>query len=398
MAQFDLKVWVQDKSREVITRDGRPVRIVCWDSPNKTFPIVGFVKNEEEIFVWDCFGYCREGHIERDVDLVFADAKENLSDDSIRKGLIGHLKECRKNTRSEVMLGEYAKWIAWLEKQKEKNFNNNFPSFDEAQGTAFIRKQGEQNHTDKVEPKFNAGDWVKAISSGNIFKILSVNEGLYHVLCYDGVEANYPIEDVDYDLVYWTIQDAKDGDILMANAPFIFNGNLEGGIGCPGAHCGINTLGKFQIPKYQEHWTGHTTTPATKEQRDLLFQKMKEAGYEWDAEKKELKKIEYKHICELDNSYACVTFPFKAKVKSSGAIVTIYGGQLSLDGKEWIKYQSDAKDRYKVYEPNNLELVCEIEQKPAWSEDDETMLFHIIEHFEWFYKEFHPDVPTFEID
>ena len=31
--------------------------------------------------------------------------------------------------------------------------------------------------------------------------------------------------------------------------------------------------------------------PATKEQRDLLFQKMKEAGYEWDAEKKELRKI-----------------------------------------------------------------------------------------------------------
>ena len=34
--------------------------------------------------------------------------------------------------------------------------------------------------------------------------------------------------------------------------------------------------------------------PASKEQRDLLFQKMKEAGYEWDAEKKELKKIEQK--------------------------------------------------------------------------------------------------------
>jgi hypothetical protein len=33
----------------------------------------------------------------------------------------------------------------------------------------------------------------------------------------------------------------------------------------------------------------------------------------------------------------------------------------------------------------------------AWSEEDEAMLFHIIEHFEWFYKEFHPDVPTFEI-
>ena len=32
--------------------------------------------------------------------------------------------------------------------------------------------------------------------------------------------------------------------------------------------------------------------PATKEQRNLLFAKMKEAGYEWDAEKLELKKIE----------------------------------------------------------------------------------------------------------
>lgn len=33
-------------------------------------------------------------------------------------------------------------------------------------------------------------------------------------------------------------------------------------------------------------------TPATKEQRDLLFQEMHEAGYEWDSEKRKLKKIE----------------------------------------------------------------------------------------------------------
>ena len=35
---------------------------------------------------------------------------------------------------------------------------------------------------------------------------------------------------------------------------------------------------------------GYDAVPATKEQRDLLFAKMKEAGYEWDADKKELKK------------------------------------------------------------------------------------------------------------
>ena len=46
--------------------------------------------------------------------------------------------------------------------------------------------------------------------------------------------------------------------------------------------------------------------PATKEQRDLLFQKMKEAGYEWDAEKKEMKKVEQKHAAwsEEDERFA----------------------------------------------------------------------------------------------
>ena len=44
----------------------------------------------------------------------------------------------------------------------------------------------------------------------------------------------------------------------------------------------------FREGKY--HFIGRATNckPATKEQRDLLFQKMKEAGYEWDADKKEL--------------------------------------------------------------------------------------------------------------
>ena len=47
---------------------------------------------------------------------IFPELKES-EDEKIRKSLIGHLKECRNNTRSEVMINEYAKWIAWLEKQ-----------------------------------------------------------------------------------------------------------------------------------------------------------------------------------------------------------------------------------------------------------------------------------------
>lgn len=40
--------------------------------------------------------------------------------------------------------------------------------------------------------------------------------------------------------------------------------------------------------------------PATKEQRDLLFQKMKEAGYMWDTEKKKLKKIDKENLTEFE--------------------------------------------------------------------------------------------------
>ena len=38
-------------------------------------------------------------------------------------------------------------------------------------------------------------------------------------------------------------------------------------------------------------WEGKGFYPATKEQREILMKAMTDAGYEWDAEKKELKKI-----------------------------------------------------------------------------------------------------------
>ena len=31
MQQFDLSIWLQDKSRKVVTRRGNPVRIICTD-------------------------------------------------------------------------------------------------------------------------------------------------------------------------------------------------------------------------------------------------------------------------------------------------------------------------------------------------------------------------------
>ena len=54
-------------------------------------------------------------------------------------------------------------------------------------------------------------------------------------------------------------------------------------------HCVATSKNAFRIGG---SWRVFTAYPATKEQRDLLFKKMKEAGYQWDAEKKELRKIQ----------------------------------------------------------------------------------------------------------
>jgi hypothetical protein len=70
-----------------------------------------------------------------DVRKILPELKES-EDENVGKSLIAHLKECRNQCRSEVMIREYAKWITWLE------------------------KQGEQKPTDKAEPKFRKGDWI----------------------------------------------------------------------------------------------------------------------------------------------------------------------------------------------------------------------------------------------
>ena len=55
------------------------------------------------------------------------------------------------------------------------------------------------------------------------------------------------------------------------------------------AYIGLDTIGNIQITDDTWSLGIDKAKPATKEQRDTLFKKMKEAGYQWDAKKKELK-------------------------------------------------------------------------------------------------------------
>lgn len=168
----------------------------------------------------------------------------------------------------------------------------------------WLKKQGEQKSTDKVEPKFRIEEdkWYvcvkdlfdnyanKAFYKGDIY--LSTQDG-----CLIPSNSNVP-----YNIAYpdpyfrnWTIQDAKDGDVLVTpnNNIFIFKEIRNHWQVYD--HCGlyfdsltaesscVNGIFSEELPNDYK--------PATKEQSDLLFQKMKEAGYEWDDGKNELKKI-----------------------------------------------------------------------------------------------------------
>ena len=96
----------------------------------------------------------------------------------------------------------------------------------------------------------------------------------------------------------WSIKDAKPGDVLANGNHILILKELDYDWYTNGtpysvhAYCGIKPNGNFELGK--EHWCFCGTLymrPATSEERDLLFAKMKEAGYQWDADKKELKKI-----------------------------------------------------------------------------------------------------------
>ena len=215
----------------------------------------------------------------------------------------------------------------------------------------WLEKQGEQKPTDKIEPKFKVGDWVvHDMSDGRkvIRQIVNMTNKSYVL---NGEDFNtFYFNDLENDYHLWTIKDAKDGDVLYtsstaSNEIFIFRGlTIEGNIEC---YSSYDSEDKYCEGKY--HFIGKPnfmTHPADKEQRDLLFQKMKEAGYVWDAEKKEVKKIEENFFwSEEDEQYVKDTL---ALLAFSASIHTISQVQ------NWLK---SLKDR--------------VQPKQEWSEEDE---------------------------
>jgi len=144
-----------------------------------------------------------------------------------------------------------------------------------------------------IQPKFKVGDWI---TNGTFTHcIVSIVDGFYYF--HGGGYLDFGKIDGYYHL--WSIADAKDGDIIGFNDCTHNDGSYTDWVGIYKQrtalanqylfHCVIPSCRTF---RFDGMWRVFTAYPATKEQRDLLFAKMKEAGYQWDADKKELRKIQ----------------------------------------------------------------------------------------------------------
>lgn len=158
------------------------------------------------------------------------------------------------------------------------------------------------NHTvdnlEMVKSNFKAGDWVvrtngESFCNGSKFAQIQSIE-LDGEMCYlDTGRWLYPSE-----IRLWTINDAQDGDVLVASdgSIFIFAGVVD----CACKYYATLAVDNDVIINKEVEggfWeTSRAVHPATQEQRNRLFAKMKEAGYIWDSDKKKPTRRIYPYV------------------------------------------------------------------------------------------------------
>lgn len=222
--------------------------------------------------------------------------------------------------------------------------------------------EDEQKPSDKVEPKFKIGDWI---TNGHCKCQITFIDSRYW---YSKTCVLGNVIDIDKTFHLWTIQDARDGDVLVTdfeedNMIVMYHSMCT--IDTINVYCCLDNkfvcgnLGVFEAEDVK---------PATKEQRELLFQKMHEAGYEWDADKKELKKIEDMPLvidegkAEMDYCFTKMMTEYYTKQKPDIEMKTPEES-LGVDSDTYNKIVDEC-----VYG----------EQKPAWSEEDEMFVHGLI--------------------
>lgn len=106
---FNLEQYLSDPSQKIVTRNGRPVRIVCWDRQyaHDDFPIIALEKwnNEEYVNFVSSNGRVDLSGQENIHDLFFLDESEELTE--FEKAL-AEAYEWAKSTDRDGFVKEFA--------------------------------------------------------------------------------------------------------------------------------------------------------------------------------------------------------------------------------------------------------------------------------------------------
>ena len=311
---------------------------------------------------------------------IFPELAES-EDERIRKALITYFQRFPYPYGGIESAGTNAKEaIAWLEKQesieeivercKDSWYNEgkiagmaegltDDEKYQQGWHDAIEKKEEKFDNANKVEPKFKVGDWI-VDKSGFVQQVLDFRGGIY-TCTYNSFttdcESNYHL---------WTIEDAKDGDVLtcysdIKGQPIEQTGIIKQYVGRHGgcsnsfkAHFGVDWDNNVVIEGYMG---SSNIYPATKKQRDTLMKAMADAGWQFDFEKKELKKIEQSSAWSEDDERIR---------KTSISFLKHYVDKGYENAVECIDWLKSLKDRVQP------------QLKQEWSEEDEVKINRVV--------------------
>ena len=295
--------------------------------------------------------------------------------------------------------------IGWINLESSVSFGDTFDGFSKEQILAWLEKQGEQKPADKIEPKFKVGDWV-IDKQGIVHQVANVVEIVSnHTYGYDVVGGGYFNDSIE-GVRLWNISDAKDGDVLVDSLGNVCIYQEPSTKLMYHSHCYGNH--KYFICMGGSHEIVGSY-PATKEQREQLEKSMADAGYAFDFEKKELKKIEQKppivnfkardwYVNKVDDKIYNAKFMEeqltnqkrrleieKAAMSATGIIEQeewfIKGAEWSDKNSSYISSEKQGEQKSFDYENANIP-----QKDSTWSEEDKHWMQKVIDFMN------HPDL------
>ena len=222
-----------------------------------------------------------------------------------------------------------------------------FPA-SEKQDFGYLSKSTDKldlNYSNKpaynVEPKFKNGQWI--VWKDKCYRV-NYNACGYEVFDQNGWSTSWDYKTIEDNAHIWTIKDAKDGDVLTDGKKIVIFKQFDEPVYRQHliAHIGLDIGGYIQVT--DGTWRFKEIKPAAKKHRDLLFSKMKEAGYEWSDKDKKLIKTEEQNE-EISEELKAASILHSELVRNQSCIDEDF-----IDGAQWLKRQI------------------------AWNEEDEKML------------------------